>query len=153
MNEVPLARSFYLAEHLGGLFYDRFCTSVDNQDVAAAFLGFAGHEHDHARWYAEWLGARGHALPDAKALEHTVLPGLRLILAPQPLSLKLRSFAATEALAERHLRSLAQRIRDPELRAIVERTIPFEHRHAIWYQTEGLRMLRKADQPSGTRGA
>lgn len=145
MDEVFLARSFYIAEHLGGLFYDRFVAHVDNPDVAHAFGTFAGQEHDHARWYADWLTTRGHALPDTALLARTVVPGLGIITAPQPLALKLRTFAATEAMAEQHLKSLARRIRDPELRSIVERTIPFEHAHAVWYASEGRKMLRRRD--------
>lgn len=145
MDEVFLARSFYVAELLGGLFYDRFVAHVDNADVAQAFTRFAGHEHEHARWYGDWLTARGHAVPGSALLARTVVPGLGLVTAPQPLALKLQTFAATEALAERHLRSLARRIRDPELKAIVERTIPFEHAHAVWYAHEGRRMLRRRD--------
>jgi rubrerythrin len=145
VDEVFLARSFYIAEHLGGLFYDRFVVHVDNSDVAGAFTRFAGHEHEHARWYADWLAERGAALPPTELLARTVIPGLSLATAPQPLALKLRTFAATEALAAQHLRQLAGRIRDRDLRAIVERTIPFEDAHAAWYQTEGKRMLRRRD--------
>jgi rubrerythrin len=119
---------------------------VDNVDVAGAFVGFAGHEHEHARWYAEWLTARGHEVPSTTALELTVIPGLRLATAPQPLALKLRTFALTELAAETHLRHLVKRVRDPELRAIIEKTIPFEHAHAVWYQKEGRSMLRRSDR-------
>jgi rubrerythrin len=52
----------------------------------------------------------------------------------------------TELAAEYHLRSLVRRVRDPELRSIIEKTIPFEHAHAVWYQREGRRMLRRADR-------
>jgi rubrerythrin len=146
MSLVQLARNFYLAERLGGVFYDKFAANVDNGDVAGAFVGFAGHEHEHARWYAEWLTARGHEVPSTTALELTVIPGLRLATAPQPLALKLRTFALTELAAETHLRHLVKRVRDPELRAIIEKTIPFEHAHAVWYQKEGRSMLRRSDR-------
>jgi rubrerythrin len=145
MNEVKLARSFYVAEKVGGVFYDRFCDHVRNSDVAEAFTGFAGDEHQHAHWYAEWLRARGEALPNTDALERLLLPSLRIALAPQSLALKLQIFAATEAAAERHLQALARRVRDPALRAIVEKTIPFEHKHSVWYESQGRRMMRRRD--------
>jgi rubrerythrin len=143
---VQLAKTFYVAEHVGGVFYDRFSASVDNQDVAGAFKGFAGHEHEHARWYAEWLTARGHELPTGAAFDALVVPALRLVVAPQPLALKLRTFALTESAATAHLTSLARKIRDPELRSIVEKTIPFERMHSVWYRDEGRRMLRRGDR-------
>lgn len=146
VDEVRLARIFWVAEHLGGVFYDRFASHVENRDVAGVFDGFAKHEHHHADWYAEWLGARGHALPKGAAYEALILPSVRLFLAPQPLDRKLRTFAATEAAAARHLTSLARKIKEPELKAIVERTIPFEHKHAQWYELEGRHMLRPADR-------
>ena len=146
MSAAQLARNFYLAERLGGVFYDKFSAHVDNHDVAGAFSGFAAHEHEHARWYAEWLEARGHSVPSTFGLELTLIPGLRAALSPQPLALKLRTFALTELAAEHHLRSLVRRVRDPELRSIIEKTIPFEHAHAVWYQREGRRMLRRSDR-------
>jgi rubrerythrin len=51
----------------------------------------------------------------------------------------------TEATAARHLTEIAAKIRDPELKAIVERTIPFEKKHSRWYADEGRRMLRPQD--------
>lgn len=145
MNEVKLARSFYLAEKLGGVFYDRFCSHVHNADVAQAFDAFAGDEHQHAHWYAEWLQSRGHELPVTASLEQVLMPSLRVVLAPQSLAFKLQTFALAEAAAERHLRSLAARVSDPELRSIVEKTIPFEHKHSVWYREHGRRMLRRRD--------
>ncbi|MFT3923822.1 MAG: ferritin-like domain-containing protein [Myxococcales bacterium] len=146
MNAVQLAKTFFVAEHVGGAFYDRFSLNVDNQDVAGAFENFARHEHEHARWYAEWLEARGEEVPYGPAYDFLVIPSLNLALAPQPLELKLRTFALTEAAATRHLTDLAQKIRDPELRAIVEKTIPFERMHSRWYEAEGRRMLRRSDR-------
>jgi rubrerythrin len=146
MNEVQLAKTFYVAEHVGGAFYDRFAASVDNQDIAGAFARFAGHEHEHARWYTDWLRARGHDAPNGAAFDALVIPALRVALAPQPLELKLRTFALTEAAAAQHLTSLARKIRDPELKSIVEKTIPFERMHSVWYRDEGRRMLRARDR-------
>lgn len=146
MNAVQLAKTFYLAEHVGGVFYDRFCLNVDNQDIAGAFQNFAGHEHEHARWYAEWLEARGEEVPYGPAYDFLLVPSLSLALAPQPLELKLRTFAFTEAAATVHLTDLAQKIRDPELRSIVEKTIPFERMHSRWYEEHGRRMLRRSDR-------
>lgn len=146
INEVRLAQSFYLAERLGGVFYDKFSANVDNNDVANAFHVFAGHEHEHARWYADWLKARGAEVPSTQPYEYTLIPGLRAVTAAQPLALKLRTFAATEAAAEQHLRFLLKHIRDRELKSIVEKTIPFEHMHSRWYRDEGERMLKKRDR-------
>jgi rubrerythrin len=145
MDEIRLAKTLYLAEHLGGVFYDHFCDHVDNGDVKGTFSGFAGDEHSHASWYAEWLDAKGHAPPGAAALRTLVVPSLRLALAPAPLKRKLETFAFTEAAAARHLHSLARKVRDPELKAIVERTIPYEEKHARWYREQGRRMLRAQD--------
>jgi rubrerythrin len=144
-KEIRLARVLFLAEHLGGVFYDRFAESVDSGDVSGRFSSFAGDEHQHARWYADWLRDHGYAPPRPKPYEILVIPPLRLALAPQSLERKLATFARTEATAARHLIEIAARIRDPELRAIVERTIPFEKRHARWYEDEGRRMLRPQD--------
>ncbi len=145
MKELRLAKVLYLAEHLGGVFYDQFSANVDNGDVSGTFSDFAGDEHVHAKWYAQWLNARGHSPPNAAALRTLVLPPLRIALAPAPLESKLVTFARTEALAAGHLRELAVKIRDPELKAIVERTIPFEEKHARWYRETGRRMLRPQD--------
>ncbi len=145
MDEIRLAKVLFLAEHLGGVFYDRFSASVDNGDVSGAFSAFAGDEHHHAEWYAEWLRAKGYAPPNPALYQTLVVPPLRLALAPQPLERKLVTFAQTEALAAGHLRSLAAKIRDPELKAIVERTIPYEEKHARWYEGEGRRMLHARD--------
>ncbi|MGH7438832.1 MAG: ferritin family protein [Polyangiaceae bacterium] len=147
MGTVRLAKILYLAEHLGGVFYDRFSESVENGDISGTFSSFAGDEHHHADWYAGWLREKGHEppVPTAAALRALVLPPLRLALAPQPLERKLVTFSRTEATAARHLRSLAPKVKDPELRAIIERTIPFEEKHARWYTSEGRRMLRPQD--------
>lgn len=145
MNEVLLAQTLYLAERLGGVFYDQFVARLDNPNIAEAFSSFASDEHEHARWYSDWLGARGHSVPTSSRYELTV-PVARLALAPQPLSWKLRTLSATEALAEDHLGQIVRRVRDPELRSIIEKTIPSEHRHAIWYREEGQRMLTKRDR-------
>jgi rubrerythrin len=144
-REIRLARVLYLAEELGGDFYDRFSENVDNADVSGTFASFAGDEHHHARWYAQWLREKGYAPPSAAPYRSLVLPPLRLALAPQPLERKLATFAQTEATAARHLTAIAARVRDPELRAIVERTIPFEQKHARWYRDVGRRMLRPQD--------
>ena len=48
MDEVRLAKIFWMAEHLGGAFYDRFATGVDNADVGGTFAHFATDEHEHA---------------------------------------------------------------------------------------------------------
>lgn len=144
-REIRLARVLFLAEHLGGVFYDRFAENVDNGDVAGTFAAFAGDEHHHARWYAQWLREHGYAPPGVKGYETVVIPPLRLALAPQSLERKLTTFAFTEATAARHLTEIAAKIRDPELKAIVERTIPFEKKHARWYREEGRRMLRPRD--------
>jgi rubrerythrin len=146
MNEIRLAKTLYLAEHIGGVFYDRFAAHVDNSDVAGTFAHFAGDEHHHAASYAQWLQARGHAAPSPATTETLVLPTLRVVLAPQSLEAKLRTFAKTEALAARHLTSLSKQIRDPELKSIVDATIPFELEHSLWYEQEGRRMLRPADR-------
>lgn len=144
MDEVKLARMFYAAELLGGVFYDRFAARVDNQDVAGTFVGFGQHEHHHATWYAEWLKARGHE--PQRVHEALVVPVLAAALRPLTLESKLRAFAQTEAAAARHLTFLAKKVRDPELKAIIEKTIPFEQNHAHWFEREGHRMLRPRDR-------
>jgi rubrerythrin len=144
-REIRLAKVLFLAEHLGGVFYDRFAENVDNGDVAGTFSRFAGDEHHHACWYAQWLREKGYAPPSPTPYQAVLLPPLRLALAPQSLERKLVTFAKTEATAARHLTELASHIRDPELKAIVERTIPFEKKHARWYKDEGRRMLRAQD--------
>ena len=145
VDEIRLAKVFFLAERLGGVFYDRFSLRVDNRDVGATFAGFAGEEHDHADWYTEWLRARGHQPPNPEAYQTVVVPPLELFLKRQPLKRKLVAFSRTEAAAARHLTLLAKKIRDPELKAIVERTIPYERKHALWYERDGRRMLRAQD--------
>jgi rubrerythrin len=146
MDEAQLAKTFFVAEHVGGAFYDCFAENVDNHDVAQTFVSFAGHEHEHARWYADWLRARGHEVPTGHRFDALIVPALQFVLAPQSLELKLRTFAATEAAATQHLTSLARKIRDPELRSIVEKTIPFERMHSVWYRETGRRMLRAQDR-------
>jgi rubrerythrin len=145
MDEIRLAKTLYLAEHLGGVFYDQFCDHVDNGDVKGTFSGFAGDEHNHAAWYAEWLDAKGETPPGAAALRTLAVPSLHLALAPTSLERKLKIFAVTEATAARHLHELASKVRDPELKAIVLRTIPYEEKHARWYRETGRRMLRPED--------
>jgi rubrerythrin len=126
VNEVRLAKIFFLAERLGGVFYDRFSAGLDNRDVAESFAGFAHEEHDHAEWYTAWLRARGHEPPSPAMYKTLIVQPIELTLTGQPLKRKLVTFSATEAAAARHLRSLAEKIRDPELKSIVEKTIPYE---------------------------
>jgi rubrerythrin len=145
VNEIRLAKAFFLAERLGGVFYDRFAADVENRDVGSSFAGFAGEEHEHADWYGEWLRARGHEPPNPTIYKTLVMPPIELTLHGQPLKRKLVAFSRTEATAARHLRALATKIRDPELKAIVEKTIPFEEKHALWYERDGRRMLRPQD--------
>lgn len=142
MNEVSLCKTLYLAEHLGGAFYDRFCSTVEHAAVADTFHEFAAHEHTHAQWYAEWLGARGHSAPNMVVTDALVLPGAQIFLAPQSLDRKLRTFSWTEAAAARHLRALSQRVRDPELKSIIDKTIPAELHHAAWYEDKGRVLIR-----------
>jgi rubrerythrin len=146
VDEIRLARVFFLAERLGGVFYDRFSASVENRDVAGSFTGFAGEEHDHAEWYAQWLRARGHEPPSPAMYRTLVMPPVELFLYPQSLERKLLTFSRTEAMAARHLTGLAAKIRDPELASIVKKTIPFEEKHARWYERDGRRMLRAQDR-------
>jgi rubrerythrin len=146
MNEVRLAKMFFLAERLGGVFYDRFAAGVPNRDVGASFAGFAREEHDHADWYTDWLRARGHQPPDPALYKTLVVAPIELSLTGQPLKRKLVAFSRTEAAAARHLTSLARKIRDPELKAIVEKTIPYEEKHALWYERDGRRMVRARDE-------
>jgi rubrerythrin len=143
---IRAASTFYFAEHLGGLFYRQFSATLDNADVRESFVHFAGDEFDHAGWYAEWLRARGHALPSIEGISGFLAPVLRTFMMPLPLDVKLRVFAKTEALATNHLLQLAPRIRDEELRSIVEKTIPFERAHSLWYEKEGRKMLRQKDR-------
>ncbi len=145
VNEIRLAKIFFLAERLGGIFYDRFSAKVDNRDVGETFAHFAGEEHDHADWYTGWLRARGHEPPNPMVYQTVVVPPLELFLKGQPLKRKLVAFSHTEAAAARHLRELAHKVRDPELKAIVLRTIPYEDKHALWYERDGRRMLRTKD--------
>jgi rubrerythrin len=145
VNEIRLAKTFFLAERLGGIFYDRFAAGLENRDVAGSFSNFARDEHDHADWYTAWLRARGHEPPNPALYKALVVPPIELSLTGQPLERKLVVFARTESLAAGHLRSLAAKIRDPELKSIVEKTIPFEEKHASWYEREGRKMLRTRD--------
>ncbi len=146
MDDIRLARVFFLAERLGGVFYDRFSAKVENRDVGACFAEFAGEEHDHAEWYAGWLRARGHEPPNPAVYRAFVMPPVELFLYPQSLERKLVTFSRTESLAARHLTELAAKIRDPELASIVKKTIPFEEKHARWYDKDGRRMLRAQDR-------
>ena len=145
VNEVRLAKVFFLAERLGGVFYDRFAAGVENRDVAESFAGFAGEEHDHADWYTAWLRARGHEPPNPALYRTLIVPPIELSLYGQPLKRKLVAFSRTEEAAARHLRALATKLRDPELVSIVKKTIPFEEKHARWYERDGRRMLRAQD--------
>jgi rubrerythrin len=146
MNDVYLAKLFFLGERLGGVFYDRFAAGVPNRDVGASFAGFASEEHDHADWYSGWLRARGHEPPNPTLYKTLVVAPIELSLTGQPLKRKLVAFSRTEATAARHLRAMVKWIRDPELKAVVERTIPYEEKHALWYEREGRRMLRTRDE-------
>jgi rubrerythrin len=145
VNEVRAAKIFFLAERLGGVFYDRFAAGVENGDVAESFMGFARDEHDHADWYTQWLRAHGHEPPNPFLYKSLVVPPIELSLYGQPLKRKLVAFSRTEAAAAAHLRKLAAKIRDPELKAIVEKTIPYEEKHALWYERDGRRMLWSQD--------
>jgi rubrerythrin len=145
VNEVRLAKAFFLAERLGGFFYDQFAAGVDHPDVAGSFTAFAGEEHEHAEWYAAWLGARREEPPSPTVYKTFVVTPIELTLFRQPLRRQLTAFSRTEAAAASHLRSLSAKIRDPELRAIVDRTIPFEEKHAAWYERDGRRMMRAQD--------
>lgn len=141
MDEVRLAKSLWVIEHVGGVVYERFVQSLKNEDIAGVFTRFAGHEHKHADWYGTWLEARGHARPIGASFESLVVPAVRALLAPTSLDRKLRVFASAERKAAGHLVTLAQKIHDLELRAIIERTIPYEEMHGQWYARQGRRML------------
>jgi len=145
MSDILAAKFFYGGERLGGVFYERFAAGIDNPDVAHAIAHMGAEEHEHAGWYAAWLAAHGHEPPTLSGTERTIVPALGLLLKPQSLDLQLRNFAGGEATAARHLGALAARVRDPELRAIVHKTIPFERAHSLWYEQEGKRMLRPRD--------
>lgn len=145
VNDIRLAKLFFLAERLGGVFYDRFAAGVENRNVAESFAHFASEEHDHADWYTAWLRARGHEPPNPRVYQTLVVPPIELSLYRQPLKRKLVAFSRTEAAAASHLRALVTKIRDPELRSIVEKTIPYEEKHARWYERDGRRMLRTQD--------
>jgi rubrerythrin len=148
MDDVRLVKSIWVIEHVGGVIYERFAEKLDNQDIAGTFNRFAGHEHQHAVWYGEWLTARGHTVPTPGAYDALVIPGVRFWLAPQSLERKLKTFAATERTAARHLAVLASKVHDPELKAIIERTLPYEHMHSEWYGKEGRRMLHPGEGAS-----
>lgn len=138
---VRAARIFYVAEYAGGVVYRKFAARVANQNVGEVFDRFAGDEHDHAKWYAAWLSERGLAVPKVETPTGMLEPALRMLMAPLPLRQKLQMFAKTEALATKHLTELAPKIHDPQLRSIVEKTIPFERAHSLWYERDGVRML------------
>ncbi len=139
---IRAAKTFYFAEHLGGLFYEKFAGGVDNHNIKDAFAHFSGDEYSHAEWYADWMRERNIEIPSLETLSAVLIPTLRAFLAPAPLESKLRLFAQTEALATTHLLKIAPRIRDASLRSIVEKTIPFERAHSLWYEKEGRKMLR-----------
>lgn len=145
MSDILAAKFFYAGERLGGLFYERFAAGIDHPDVAHGIGHMAEEENEHAGWYAAWLSARGEAPPTLITPERTLLPALSLLLKPQSLDAQLRHFSRGEAMAADHLRQLAARVSDPELRAIVEKTIPFERGHSLWYEEKGRHMLRPQD--------
>jgi len=145
MDDVRLAQGLWLIEHVGGVIYERFAEKLDNRDIAGTFNRFAGHEHMHAEWYAAWLSARGHGVPAPSTCDSLIVPGVHFWLSPQSLDRKLRTFSATERTAARHLAALARKVRDPELKAIIERTLPYERMHAEWYERVGRRMLQPGE--------
>lgn len=143
--DIIAAKFFYEGERVGGLLYQRFAAGLDHDDVANAISKMAGDESMHARWYEEWLTEHGEKAPSLAGSERLVVPAVNALLAPRSLDKQLRTFAKGEATAVGHLDALAARIRDPDLRAIVQRTIPFEREHSEWYRREGRRMLRPRD--------
>ena len=145
MDDVRLAKGLWLIEHVGGVIYDHFSRTLDDRDIAGTFQRFARHEHMHAAWYGEWITAHGGNLPTAGNYESLVVPGVQFWLAAHSLERKLRVFSATERTAARHLVGLAGKVRDPELKAIIERTVPYEHMHADWYERVGRRMLNPSE--------
>lgn len=144
-SDILAAKVFYEAERLGGLLYTRFADGLDHDDVASAIHAMAGDEHEHAGWYEAWLGEHGERPPSLAPTERMLVPTAHALIAPRSLDEQLRTFAKGEAAAAGHLESLAARIRDPDLRAIVQRTIPFERGHSEWFRTEARTMLRPRD--------
>lgn len=143
---IRAARAFYFAEQLGGELYARVADATANEDVRHALGGFAGDEHRHADWYLDWLLERGVAPPRLEGIASRIAPAARRILAARSLEAQLALFSEGERAAARHLRVIAERIRDPSLRAIVERTIPAEEGHALWFPESGMRMLGARDR-------
>ncbi len=144
-SDIVAAKLFYAAERLGGVLYERFAAGLDHDDVAHAIGAMAGDEGMHATWYEAWLEERGAKAPSLEVSGRVIVPTLNRLLAPRSLDAQLRAFAKTESTAIGHLDALMARIRDPELKAIVERTLPFERAHAEWYRRDGRRMLRPQD--------
>jgi rubrerythrin len=139
---------------LGSAHYQHFATHAGHGDLRGVFTEFADQERLHARWYAEWLQAHGHAAPNPAFPDAVVLPGVSLCFAPLSLDRTLRTFAALETMAARQLGNLVLKVRDAELAAIMERTIPHEVEHALWYEQQGRRMLTATDLSLGkTRGS
>ncbi len=143
---VRAARTFYFAEQLGGELYAQLAVATANQDVRHALAGFGGDEHRHADWYLDWLLERELAPPRLEGVAAVVAPVASRLLAVRSLEEQLRLFSEGERAAARHLRTLASRIHDPSLRAIVERTIPAEEGHARWFPESGVRMLAARDR-------
>ncbi|HEY6879318.1 MAG TPA: ferritin-like domain-containing protein [Polyangiales bacterium] len=144
-SDILAAKFFYSAERLGGLLYERFAAGLDHPDVVHAIKHMAGDEDQHARWYEEWLVEHGERAPTLDTSETVLVPTVNLLLSPRSLDKQLRTFAKGEATGARHLGALAERIRDPALRSIVLKTVPFERAHAEWYQRQGRSMLRPQD--------
>jgi rubrerythrin len=143
---IRAAKVFYFAEQAGGVIYRRFADSVENADVRAALDGFGGDEYQHADWYLTWLLEHGAAPPRLESLSFHAARMVDRLTAPRSLEARLGVFSDGESAAARHLRKLVTRIHDASLRAIVERTIPVEQRHADWLPHAGCRMLRPADR-------
>ncbi len=143
---IRAARIFFFAEQLGGELYARIADATLNDDVRHALRGFGRDEHRHADWYLDWLVERGVAPPRLEGISSWVAPAARRILAARSLEARLALFSEGERAAARHLRTIAARIRDPSLRAIVERTIPAEEGHALWFPETGIRMLGARDR-------
>lgn len=143
---IRAAKIFYFAEYAGGLFYRQFAANLANAGVKETFERFSHDEYDHAGWYAEWLHEHGATPPSVAGITAMLVPAVRAAMAPLTLEGKLQVFAQTEAMATRHLTKIAPSIQDPALRAIVEKTIPFEYAHSKWYERDGRRMLRSGEQ-------
>ena len=150
-SDIRAAKAFYVGEWVGGLLYKGYAGGVDNTDVAHHIRRMGREEHSHSRWYEAWLEERGHRAPDLVRTEQYVVPALNRLFAPRSLEAQLKGFAMGESAAANHLGALAARIHDPELRSIVEKTIPFEAAHAEWFREQGPRMLRPVDRKARWR--